>query len=65
MALPLVALANQVIGDQNFAAAAHGRNWHLATERTCATACPLSAAQRKKFDARVVLNRALMTQCGH
>ena len=27
MALPLVALANQVIGDQDFAAAAHGRNW--------------------------------------
>src|SRR3981189_320052 len=27
------------------------RSWPLPTERTCATACPVSAAQRKKFDA--------------
>jgi hypothetical protein len=37
------------------------RNWPIATERTCATARPVSVAQRKKFDARVVLNRAKMT----
>jgi hypothetical protein len=35
MALPLVALANQVIGDQDFAAAAHGRNWPDPDLRQC------------------------------
>ena len=37
--------------------------WPEATERICATACPLSAAQR--FGARVVLNWAKMTHLRH